>query len=315
MSEARRHDQGPEHQFSASGGDRADLTTPHMHPPQERRTARSSLWRAGNGQRRSALSIRLWQIGIALAGLLLWQILTDVGIMDPFFFSRPSNILAQIWDWFSTGYIWRHLGVTLLEALLSFALGTVLGVLFGFSLARLPTLSQVLDPYIQMFNALPRVILAPIFMLWFGLGIWSKVALGITLVFFIVFFNTYRGVREVDVVVLNNARMLGASERQLIWYVFVPSALSWIFSSLHTSIGFAIVGAVVGEYLGSSQGVGYLISQAEGLFNTAEVFSGMAILMMVVLIVDYAVNRLERRLLRWRPSQAEPFTPDISEQA
>jgi NitT/TauT family transport system permease protein len=139
--------------------------------------------------------------------------------------------------------------------------------------------------------------------LWFGLGIWSKVALGVTVVFFIVFFNTYQGVREVDPVLLNNARMLGASERQLMRHVLIPSALTWIFSSLHISIGFAIIAVIVGEYLGSSRGVGYVIAQAEGVFDTTGVFAGMTVLSMVVLIVGYGVNRLERWLLRWKPDR------------
>ena len=161
-----------------------------------------------------------------------------------------------------------------------------------------------MSPYIRIFNALPRVVLAPIFLLWFGLGIWSKVALGVTVVFFIVFFNTYQGVRDVDLVQLNNARMLGASERQLIRHVLIPSALTWIFSSLHISIGFAIIAVVVGEYLGSSHGVGYLISQAEGVFDTTGVFAGMTVLSIVVLMVGALVDRLERYLLRWKPDHS-----------
>ena len=167
-------------------------------------------------------------------------------------------------------------------------------------LARSRFLAALLDPYIRVANALLRVVLAPIFLLWFGLGIWSKVALGVTVVFFIVFFNTYQGVCEVDPVIVNNARMLGASERQLIRHVLIPSALSWIFSSLHISIGFAIIAVVVGEYLGASRGVGYMISQAEGVFDTTGVFAGMAVLAGVVLIVGTLVDRLERYLLRWK---------------
>jgi NitT/TauT family transport system permease protein len=150
-------------------------------------------------------------------------------------------------------------------------------------------------------NALPRVVLAPIFTLWFGLGIWSKVALGVTLVFFIVFFNVYQGVREVNTTVLSNARMLGMSERQLLRHVYWPSALSWMFSSLHTSVGFAVVGAVVGEYLGAAAGLGYLIQQAEGVFDVGGVFAGMFVLAAFVLLIDWAVTLVERRLLVWRP--------------
>src|SRR6266446_7596017 len=245
-----------------------------------------------------------YQVLLGLAGLVIWQVLSDAGVLDKFFFSRPTDVLARVFQWTVKGTIYPHLIVTLEEALLSFVLGAALGILLGFALARIHWLALLLDPYIHMLNALPRVVLAPIFLLWFGLGIWSKVALGVTVVFFIVFFNTYRGVREVDPVLLNNARMLGASERQLIRHVLIPSALTWIFSSLHISIGFAIIAVVVGEYLGSSRGVGYLISQAEGVFDTTGVFAGMAILAAVVLLVGQGVSRLERWLLRWKPSQA-----------
>src|SRR5690348_4515415 len=176
-------------------------------------------------------------LGAALLGT--WQGLAAAKVLDPFFFSKPSDIAARVVSWVAAGSIWKHLFITIEEAVLAFAAGAVLGILSGFVLARMPFLAAVLQPYIRMLNALPRVVLAPIFLLWFGLGIWSKVALGFTVVFFVVFFNAYRGVREADAVVLANARMLGASERQLIRHVLLPSALSWIFSSLHVSIGLA----------------------------------------------------------------------------
>jgi NitT/TauT family transport system permease protein len=159
----------------------------------------------------------------------------------------------------------------------------------------------VLDPYVKALNAIPRVVLAPIFTLWFGLGILSKVALGVTLVFFVAFFNTYQGVKEVSPVVLNNARLLGAKRGHLLRHIYLPAAASWIFSSLRTSIGFAVIGAVVGEYLGSAAGLGYLIAQAEGVFDTTGVFAGMVVLMVFVLVLDALVGALERQLLVWRP--------------
>ena len=168
-----------------------------------------------------------------------------------------------------------------------------------------PTAAAIFDPYIKALNAMPRVILAPIFMVWFGLGMTSKVALGVTLVFFIVFFNVYQGVKEVSPTVLDNGRMLGMNDRQLMRHVYWPSALSWMFSSLHTSVGFAVVGAVVGEYLGSAAGLGYLIQQAEGIFDVAGVFAGMFVLSAFVLLIDYAVTLVERRLLVWRPVSNE----------
>jgi NitT/TauT family transport system permease protein len=245
----------------------------------------------------------LWQLLMGAALLSAWQALVSTGVLDKFFFSTPSDVATRILQWLVTGRIWEHLTVTLIEAILSFAIGAALGVGLGFFLARVGWLSELLDPYIHIANALPRVVLAPIFLLWFGLGIWSKVALGVTVVFFIVFFNTYRGVRDVEPVLLNNARMLGASERQLARHVFLPSALTWIFSSLHVSIGFAIIAVVVGEYLGASKGVGYVISQAEGVFDTTGVFAGMTVLAGVVLAVGALVDRLERWLLRWKPER------------
>lgn len=238
---------------------------------------------------------------IALMGI--WQVLSVTQILDPFFFSRPSDIALRIWQWLASGFIWEHLATTLIEALLAFALGTLSGVLFGLAFARVELLAAVFDPYIRILNALPRVILAPIFLLWFGLGIASKVALGVTLVFFVVFFNTYQGVREVDLVILNNARMLQATDRQLLRHVYLPSAMAWIFSSLHTSIGFALVGAVVGEYMGAARGIGYVVAQAEGVFDTTGVFAGLILTSAVVLCIDLGIERLERYLLRWRPQQ------------
>jgi NitT/TauT family transport system permease protein len=183
---------------------------------------------------------------------------------------------------------------------LAFLLGAASGAVAGFALARVPLAGALLDPYIRVLNALPRVVLAPIFLLWFGLGIWSKVALGVTVVFFIVFYNTHRGVKEVDPVLVNNARMLGASEWQLARHVLIPSALTWVFSSLHTSIGFSMIAVVVGEYLGAAKGMGYLIAQAEGVFDTTGVFAGMTVLSVSVLLVGLGVAKLEARLLRWQ---------------
>ena len=164
---------------------------------------------------------------------------------------------------------------------------------------------QLNDPYVKAANSMPRVILAPIFAMWFGLGIWSKVALAVTLVFFIVFFNVYQGVKEVSPVVLANARMLGANARQLLRTVYLPSATSWVFSSLHTSIGLAFVGAVVGEYLGSARGVGYLILQAEGSFDINTVFAGIVVLTVFALVLDLAVGVIEKRLMKWQPKSGE----------
>jgi NitT/TauT family transport system permease protein len=248
-------------------------------------------------------TILVWQVLVAVIALGLWQGLVALKLLDPFFVSRPTDIARRIATWVAAGTLWPHLAVTLEEALLGLVVGAALGIVLGFALARSPAAAAVFDPYIKMLNAIPRVVLAPLFLLWFGLGIWSKVALAVTLVFFVMFFSTYQGVRDASQVLVDNVRMLGASERQLVRHVLVPSALTWIFSSLHTSLGFAMVGAVVGEYLGSTRGLGYVISQAEGTFDTTGVFAGMTILGVVVVIVSAGVTRLERWLLRWKSDE------------
>src|SRR5471030_2732970 len=259
--------------------------------------------------------LRFYQLIVLVVSFLLWYALTSPTLLPPiyfdnadkaaFFFGEPQKVLLRIWEWFSSGSIYEHLGVTLVETMLAFAIGTVFGLAVGLWLALSPTASGIFDPYIKAANSMPRVILAPIFAIWFGLGIWSQVALGVTLVFFIVFFNVYQGVKEVSPVILANARMLGAGRRQLLRHVYLPSATSWVFSSLHTSVGLAFVGAVVGEYLGSSQGVGYLILQAEGSFDINTVMAGILVLTVFALILDALVGRAEKILMKWQPQAGE----------
>ncbi len=275
--------------FSAEPRPAADIDAPTMAPAQRR------------GRRGLTL---LLQVGVFVLLVGSWQTLADTGLIDAFFFSRPSDIAWQTWQWLASGFIWPHLAVTLAEAMMAFVIGTGAGLAAGFAFARVELLARVFDPYIRIFNALPRVILAPILILWFGLGMASKVALGVTLVFFVVFFNTFQGIREVDITIVNNARMLKASDHQLVRHVYLPSAMAWIFSSLHTSIGFALVGAVVGEYIGSARGIGYVVAQAQGVFDTASVFAGLILTSAVVLLIDLGIHRLERYLLRWKPGQS-----------
>ena len=273
-----------------------------------------------NAIRPSPKTLRYWQVGLLVAFLLFWQLVSR-NEQYAFFLGEPIKVAGRIWSWFmpfafepntlfpdgvpGRADIYLHLGITLLETVLAFVIGTLLGLVFGLWLALAPTASAILDPYIKAANSMPRVILAPIFALWFGLGMWSKVALAVTLVFFIVFFNVYQGVKEVSPVVLANARMLGANQKQLLQTVYLPSATSWVFSSLHTSVGLAFVGAVVGEYLGSARGVGYLILQAEGTFDVNTVFAGIVVLTAFALVLDGLVGRIERRLMKWQPRQGE----------
>jgi NitT/TauT family transport system permease protein len=252
------------------------------------------------GRERTILWVK--QVSVFILLMVSWEVCAAWKWIDPFFFSQPSAVVVRLYKWFTGGSIYLHIYITGIETVLAFLAGALLGIIFGFLFARIPSLAAIFDPYVKIANALPRIALAPIFTLWFGLGILSKVVFGVTLVFFIVFFNTYRGIREVNPNILNNARMLGANERDLFRHVLMPSAMSWILASLHTSVGMALVGAVVGEYLGAARGLGYLIAQAEGVFDTTGVFAGLVVLSFFVLIIDVLVSIIERRLLKWQPS-------------
>jgi NitT/TauT family transport system permease protein len=261
-----------------------------------------------SGSRR--LVVVALQLTILLAVILVWEVGTNTPtgpnrfLVDPFIWSRPSRIVGRLGEWLQSGIILNNVFITLYEAFMSFVLGALAGVLVGFVLARSELWSRVLNPFIQVLNALPRLVFAPIFFLLFGLDENSKIALGFSLVFFIVFFNAYQGVREVDRNVFNNVRMLGANERQMAWHVLLPSALTWILTSLHTSVGFAMVGAVVGEYLGAARGLGHVIAQSEGNLDATGVWTGMLVLCVVVVVVEVLVTQLERRLVRWKPQAA-----------
>jgi NitT/TauT family transport system permease protein len=250
------------------------------------------------------------QVAILVTVIAVWELGTTAStgpnrfLVDPFIWSRPSRIIGRVGEWLQSGIILNNVFITLYEALMSFVLGALAGVVVGFVLARSELWSRVLNPFIQVINALPRLVFAPIFFLLFGLDENSKIALGFSLVFFIVFFNAYQGVREVDRNVFNNVRMLGANERQMTWHVLLPSALTWILTSLHTSVGFAMVGAVVGEYLGAARGLGHVIAQSEGNLDATGVWAGMLVLCVVVVVVEVVVTQLERRLVRWKPQPA-----------
>lgn len=258
--------------------------------------------------RRSKL--RVWGLRAALIVLWLgsWELVASLWI-DPFFYSKPSLILDRLVEWFTEGTqfgsIWLQIFTTVQEAVLGFVIGTVAGVVLGTLLGRSRYWADVLAPFIKALNAVPRIVLASLFIIWFGLGLSSKVATVVVLVFFAVFFNAFTGAREVDGNVINNARILGASKRQILGSIVLPSATTWILSSLHTAFGFALIGAVVGEYAGASKGLGLLISNAQGTFDAAGIYAGMIIITVVALMAEWLIGVAENRLLKWRPSQAQ----------
>ncbi|MFF4695370.1 ABC transporter permease [Streptomyces chattanoogensis] len=244
---------------------------------------------------------------LLLVGLLaLWEGLARAAVIDPFNFSMPSKIWDQISQWAlhgtPQGPLWEQIWYTLYEALLGWVIGVIGGVVLGIALGRIRFLADVLGPYIKVLNALPRIVLAPIFLIWFGLGPASKVASAVVLVFFPVFFNAFQGAREVDRNLVANSRILGASNRQVTLQVVIPSATSWIFTSLHVSFGFALIGAIVGEYIGATKGLGLLVSASQGTFNAAGVYAAMVILAVVALLAEGLLAFLEKRLFRWKPA-------------
>ena len=262
--------------------------------------------------RRRRITVNVLRVAIFIVFVGGWELGARTGVIDPFFWGKPSGIVAQIVTWATQGTaqgpLWQQVVVTLEETILGFLIGVGLGIVFGVVLGRNQFLADVLSPYIKAANSIPRVVLGSIFVIGLGLGMQSKVALAVVLVFFIVFFNAFQGVREVDRNLLANARILGASPRQLSTEVIIPSALTWIIASLHTSFSFALVGAVVGEFLGSTQGIGLLIQTAQGTFNANGVFAAMTILAVVALISEYLITALENRLITWRPTVVSDVT-------
>ena len=249
------------------------------------------------------IGLRLLFLFVVLGG---WELAASRKWIDPFFYSQPSLIWEQIVEWVrdgtSQGPLWVQIAVTLEETVIGFLIGGIGGIVFGILLGRNKLLADVFSLYIKIANSIPRVVLGSVFVIALGLGMASKVALAVVMVFFVVFGNAFQGVIEADKYLIANARILGASPRQVTAAVVIPSAMSWILASLHVSFGFALVGAVVGEFLGAKQGMGLLISTAQGAFNASGVFAAMILLAAVALVADFVLTRLEKRLLKWRPA-------------
>jgi NitT/TauT family transport system permease protein len=278
-----------------------------MHAPTE--SAKRPLPDLAARRRRDAQRRRLSVAGLRLLlGVVIlgaWELTTRLGWIDVFFWSQPSAIAAKLWIWITQGTdlgpLWDQMLVTMQETVGGFVVGSILGIIFGVALGRSALLADVLGPYIKGFNAIPRVVVGALFAVALGLDIRAKIATAAVLVFFVVFFNAFQGVREVDRNLIANARILGANDRRLTTEILIPSALSWIVASLHTSFGLALVGAVVGELFGATQGLGELIYSAKNNFDTAGVFAGMALLAAMALVAEALITALENRLIKWRP--------------
>jgi NitT/TauT family transport system permease protein len=258
-------------------------------------------------RRRHRLLVHLVQLAVLLVIVGGWQLLVGDDSRKIILYGVPSGIVDQLRTWVTDGTAIGSLGdqikATLEEALIGFLIGTALGIVSGIALGRIRFLAEVFSPYIKVLNSIPRIVLGSVFVLAFGLGIESKILLVIVLVFFGVFFNAFQGVREVDRNLIANATILGGSRWQVTRQVVLPSAFTWIIASLHVSFGFALIGAIVGEFLGGAQGLGVLIKTAQGTFNANGVWAAMVIMGLVALTAEWFITRLENRLLRWRPAQ------------
>ncbi len=248
------------------------------------------------------------QVGIFAVLVATWQIGAMTGVIDPFFFGSPLGIVIRLYDWglngTAYGSFWLQIWVTLEESILGFIVGVSTGIIFGLLLGEIPYLAEVIGPYIKIVNALPRIVLGSIFVMWLGLGLTSKVMLAAVLVFFVVFFNAFQGVRSVDRNLISNARILGASRLQVVRHVVIPSALTWIIASLHVALGFSIIGAIVGEFLGSQRGLGLVIATAQNTFDANGVFGAMLVIGMLALSAEWLMAMVEKRLLAWQPSNS-----------
>jgi NitT/TauT family transport system permease protein len=263
-------------------------------PAEPKRTARRRPW--------GTYAVRLALVVVWLGS---WELAART-VIDPFYYSMPSKVWERLVDWFtdgtSQGSIWTNIAATLEEAVLGFVIGTLAGVVLGVVLGRSRFIADVLAPFIKGANAIPRIVLASLFVIWFGLGMSSKVATAFVLVFFAVFFNSFQGAREVDRVLVDNSRILGASRWQLMRSVILPSATSWILASMHVAFGFALIGAIVGEFTGADKGLGLLINHSQGNFDAAGIYAGMLITTVLALVAEWLISQLERRLTSWRPA-------------
>jgi NitT/TauT family transport system permease protein len=245
------------------------------------------------------LSIMGWRLAIVVVGLSAWQYASG-RLIKTFWISRPSDIWQQLVEWVVTGELWIHLETTLTETIMGFVFGAVGGVLFGLALGLNRRLAAILDPFIVAFYSLPKIALAPLFILWFGVGLASKVVLATFVVFFLVFYNTYAGALAVEAELVDVLRLMGASRGQIVRKVILPSALIWIFTGMKSSVPYALIGAVVGEMMASNKGLGYLIQAAAGQYDTGGVFAALFVLMIIATGLHEFLKQCERVMLRWR---------------
>src|SRR5689334_24093112 len=231
--------------------------------------------------------------------LLIWEAAGRADMLNPLFMPSPSRIGSALYELFSDGRIWPHLQATFTAALGGLVLGLVVGILLGILGAMVPLIAELLEPVMTLLNAIPRVILAPLFVIWLGIGLASKIALAFILVAVVIFFTVYGGIRQVDRKLVERVVTLGGSRWDLVRHVYLPSVAAWVLGNLKIAVGFAFTGACVGEFVAASRGLGYLLSFAQSTYNSALMFALIMLIMAVVLVIFFLSGRLEKRLMRW----------------
>jgi NitT/TauT family transport system permease protein len=261
------------------------------------RSAAVAEWDAAQAWRRRAVLIGRVLVGVLF--LSFWEY-SSGRLIDPLFVSSPSAVGTRLWRWLVTGTLWTHLSITLYATAFGFVIGAGVGFLLGLLFGRNQTVADIFDPYITALYSIPKIALAPLFIIWFGIGIESKIAVSASIVFFVVFLNTYAGVRDVNPLYIHATRIMGGGGAEVLRHVVIPSASTWVITGLKVSVPYALVGTVIGEFMSANRGIGFIISQATGLFDTTSVFAGLFVLGVVGAIINVALRHTEAWLLRWK---------------
>jgi NitT/TauT family transport system permease protein len=253
-------------------------------------------------KKRSRLGKAAHRLVLLLPGVAIvvfWQWAAG-RLIKEIYVSKPSAVVVRLYEVFSSGEIYPHLWTTGQELVLGYVIGVSGGILAGYALGRSPRLAAIFEPYVMAFYGVPKIALAPLFIIWFGIGIWSKVALASIMVFFLVFYNVYSGVRAVDRELVNLTLVMGANQRQLTYHVYLPAAAPYVMLGMRMAVPYSVIGVIVGEFTSSTQGLGLFIHEASSTYDPAGVFAGIVILLAFVVVANVLAGRLERRFLRWK---------------
>jgi NitT/TauT family transport system permease protein len=253
-----------------------------------------------NARARHSMAVNLWRIALFVVVVGIWQIGANLHAFDPGILPSPLLIWQHLVKWMLDGTLVFQSWITIQETLAGFPIGAIGGIVLGFAIGRYPRLAEVLDPFILAIYSVPKVALAPLFLVWFGIGIFMKIVLAAVTVIFIVFFNTLAGVRNVDRDLVDAVWLMGAKPRDVLRHVLVPSAMSWALTGVRISIPYALIGAIIGELIASNRGIGYLISSSASSYDTAGVFAALIVLTVLAMLINAIVDEIDRRLSKWK---------------